>query len=159
MFEGGWNASRAETQVYKNENKRPNSAENPFKQTGWNAVRWAVSRPQVFSYFSECREWNRLKWVKSSWDCCRSWGVLSRLRERGRAEILFAKNCKKSSHREEDGSTETASQGFTSEWNTLKQGCPILVLKSYCPACFRGFPLPTHLIQMISSSSSSAAAC
>ena len=25
---------------------------------------------------------------------------------------------------------------------------PTLVLESYCPACFRGFPLPAHLILM-----------
>jgi len=35
--------------------------------------------------------------------------------------MLLTKNCKKSSHREADGSTETASQGFTSESNTLKE--------------------------------------
>ena len=43
---------------------------------------------------------------------------------------------------------------FTAD--ALKQGFSSPVLGTHCPACFRCFPPPTHLIEMISLSSSSA---
>ena len=42
--------------------------------------------------------------------------------------------------------------------HSVAQCFSIPVLMTHCPACFRGFPRPPHLIQMVSSSSSSAVA-